>query len=95
MENKCVVCGAVIPEGRLVCPNCESKVLEKSENVAIIGFCGREIEASLGKGATEEILDFFRKEKDEMLFVADNGEHVVVKSNKVDYVIFKKREVAE
>ena len=24
MENKCVCCGADIPEGRLVCPNCES-----------------------------------------------------------------------
>ena len=23
MENKCVVCGAIIPEGRQVCPNCE------------------------------------------------------------------------
>jgi len=23
-ENRCVVCGAVIPEGRYVCPNCES-----------------------------------------------------------------------
>ena len=24
MDNKCVSCGAVIPEGRQVCPNCES-----------------------------------------------------------------------
>ncbi len=23
MENKCVICGAVIPEGRQVCPFCE------------------------------------------------------------------------
>lgn len=23
MENKCVVCGAAIPEGRMVCPNCD------------------------------------------------------------------------
>ena len=23
--NKCVHCGAVIPEGRLSCPNCESE----------------------------------------------------------------------
>lgn len=23
MENKCLVCGAIIPEGRQVCPNCE------------------------------------------------------------------------
>lgn len=24
MDNKCVVCGAIIPEGRQVCPNCEN-----------------------------------------------------------------------
>ena len=23
MENRCVCCGAVIPEGRMVCPICE------------------------------------------------------------------------
>lgn len=26
MENKCVVCGADIPEGRMVCPNCDCKM---------------------------------------------------------------------
>ncbi len=29
MENKCVCCGAIIPEGRQVCPNCESKSNDK------------------------------------------------------------------
>lgn len=24
-ENRCVCCGEVIPEGRMVCPNCEAK----------------------------------------------------------------------
>ena len=24
-ENRCVCCGAVIPEGRMVCPDCERK----------------------------------------------------------------------
>jgi hypothetical protein len=23
MENYCVMCGEIIPEGRLICPNCE------------------------------------------------------------------------
>ena len=23
MDNTCVCCGAIIPEGRMVCPNCE------------------------------------------------------------------------
>lgn len=24
MENRCVSCGIMIPEGRMVCPNCEA-----------------------------------------------------------------------
>ena len=24
MENICVICGEIIPEGRQVCPNCEA-----------------------------------------------------------------------
>lgn len=23
MDNRCVCCGAVVPEGRMVCPQCE------------------------------------------------------------------------
>ncbi len=26
MENRCVCCGATIPEGRMVCPMCEMAV---------------------------------------------------------------------
>lgn len=29
MENRCVCCGAVVPEGRMLCPNCEA---EKRDN---------------------------------------------------------------
>ena len=25
MEDKCISCGAIIPEGRQICPNCEQK----------------------------------------------------------------------
>ncbi len=25
MSDKCVICGEIIPEGRQVCPNCESE----------------------------------------------------------------------
>lgn len=25
MDNTCVCCGEVIPEGRMVCPNCEAE----------------------------------------------------------------------
>lgn len=26
MEERCLVCGDVIPEGKQVCPNCEAKI---------------------------------------------------------------------
>ena len=26
MDNTCICCGAVIPEGRMMCPNCETEV---------------------------------------------------------------------
>lgn len=29
MDNTCVMCGEIIPEGRLVCPQCERKAEEK------------------------------------------------------------------
>lgn len=29
MEERCVMCGAVIPEGRQVCPLCETRILEQ------------------------------------------------------------------
>lgn len=27
-DNHCVICWAVIPEGRLVCPTCERRILQ-------------------------------------------------------------------
>lgn len=39
-ENRCVICGAVIPEGRQVCPSCDSNpYIQKKCR------CGREIPA--------------------------------------------------
>ena len=29
MEDRCVCCGAVVPEGRMVCPQCEAKQEEQ------------------------------------------------------------------
>lgn len=29
MEDRCVMCGEIIPEGRMVCPNCERNINEK------------------------------------------------------------------
>lgn len=46
MDNLCVVCGEVIPEGRLVCPRCDAGI-ERSERMptvkhGICPWCGRE-----------------------------------------------------
>ena len=32
-NNRCISCGAVIPEGRQVCPNCESDAIKKQEEI--------------------------------------------------------------
>ena len=29
MDNTCIFCGEVIPEGRMVCPNCEAELRPK------------------------------------------------------------------
>lgn len=31
MENRCIICGAIIPEGRQICPNCEKGKPQKRE----------------------------------------------------------------
>lgn len=31
MEDRCVMCGEIIPEGRMVCPVCEERVLTRKE----------------------------------------------------------------
>lgn len=50
MENRCVCCGEIIPEGRMVCPKCEKGAVGMSgkivhtkscedENTEYITFC--------------------------------------------------------
>lgn len=33
MENRCVCCGEIIPEGRQVCPSCESGRFSEKERI--------------------------------------------------------------
>ena len=44
MENSCVICGSVIPEGRQVCKQCEAEINEKykSEDFSTIIKCTSE-----------------------------------------------------
>lgn len=40
--ERCVSCGAIIPEGRLLCPNCESGTNKANDSEKILVFkCGR------------------------------------------------------
>ena len=45
MENRCIVCGEIIPEGRQICPNCEKErdaydpVMERDCSVPGRRFC--------------------------------------------------------
>ena len=38
MDNTCVCCGAIVPEGRMICPICEKYGLEAAERSVLI--CG-------------------------------------------------------
>lgn len=53
MENHCVICWAIIPEGRLVCPNCEKSVMEQ---------CRKRAAARLSQKDFER----FKREEEEM-----------------------------
>ena len=33
MNNRCVFCNAIIPEGRMVCPTCENKTFNNLEDI--------------------------------------------------------------
>lgn len=35
MEERCIICGAVIPEGRQVCPMCESEAVEAFQELSL------------------------------------------------------------
>ena len=35
-EERCVMCGQVIPEGRMVCPTCEMKVQEQKTQSRLV-----------------------------------------------------------
>ena len=37
MENRCVCCGELIPEGRQVCPACEAKSNLSTEKIKMAG----------------------------------------------------------
>lgn len=36
MEDRCICCGAIIPEGIQVCPKCEEKSEEESVNKKVV-----------------------------------------------------------
>ena len=42
MDNTCVVCGAVIPEGRQVCPACEQKHCGRPEDGQVMTYLLRQ-----------------------------------------------------
>ena len=49
MENRCVCCGAIIPEGRMVCPICEID----ADEVPFVGIAGRRKKMKTGTGLAE------------------------------------------
>ena len=44
MEDRCVVCGAIVPEGRMVCPSCDEKYgVKDKDNIKRCAKCGVEL----------------------------------------------------
>ena len=35
-ENRCIACGELIPEGRMICPTCESKALDEKDTKVVL-----------------------------------------------------------
>ena len=61
MEDRCVICGEIIPEGRQVCVNCEADVKEKLDlvhDIAELGkyFKGKGIEKAHTESSFEKAL---------------------------------------
>ena len=50
MDNLCVMCGAVIPEGRQACPHCEASVYETTNR--IMSKVNDEVEQAFRQGYT-------------------------------------------
>ena len=57
MENRCVVCGEIIPEGRMVCPKCERgtkmSLIEKLNSI--------KVRRNADKEAIAEAISFINK----------------------------------
>lgn len=32
LEDRCIICGTIIPEGRMVCPTCEKRIGKENSN---------------------------------------------------------------
>lgn len=37
MPDRCICCGEIIPEGRMVCPNCEEGVTNQNKKRILVG----------------------------------------------------------
>ena len=61
MEDRCVMCGEIIPEGRMVCPVCEERVLNrkgeqtmKARTIRETEYTWEQIEEILAAGKARE-----------------------------------------
>lgn len=54
MEERCIICGEIIPEGRQVCPGCEAEYdSKKAEDTK---------KAAIKRKLTREVMGYFRDE---------------------------------
>ena len=82
-NNKCVVCGDIIPEGRQVCPTCEDKKLTDEDIITLTNayaerMCGKCVVSDLGVccsscfiTAVKEAVRVIKRQKAEMKEILD------------------------
>lgn len=79
MEDRCICCGAIIPEGRMVCPDCESgkipamntKPVEKTDQYVVIVISDRELDEVKPVASLEAGVDYANELLDDLL--EENG----------------------
>lgn len=68
MDNRCVCCGAIIPEGRMVCPICEmdadeGAVMGRLEGEEYGGRCAQKNRRKAGRNGKAAVCHLFKRKE--------------------------------
>ena len=75
-NNRCVICGAIIPDGTQVCPNCKTDVENDKPNAVELGNKGQPKYENIITDVRIDTLKDFREKYKAALKQEVNGENV-------------------